>query len=75
MATAAKKPTPTQQLKALREELQNTKNLLWAAEAEYQQKLAKGATENYGLGYDQGQIQAAYEFSRLNWLERLRYKP
>lgn len=79
MATAAKKTpsvtTLTKQLKEAREYAAFLSKSIIELNADNAKKAAKRETEQFGLGYDQGQIQAAYEFSQLNWLQRLRYKP
>lgn len=41
----------------------------------HQLELAKFGNENYSLGLDQGEKQAAYEFSKLSLWARIWFKP
>lgn len=68
-------PKLTAQQKRDREAMKLFSEAMDKQHAEHQRELAKWGNENFGLGYDQGQKQAAYEFSRLTVWQRIWFRP
>lgn len=65
----------TAQQKRDREFMQLLHDQLEKQHHEHQIELAKHGNENFTLGLDQGEKQAAYKFSRLSVWQRIWFRP